>query len=208
MASAAAIVVNVVCTGNICRSPCAEVVLRSILERAALSHLVVVESSGTHGHTGWAADPRSCASAAARGYDLSAHRASALGASGLARADLLLALDASHLADMRRMAPSALHHKLRMLTAFARHCPAPAQQRAAARWANADIEDPYYEDAEAFERVLDGIECAAEGFVGAVSRVQQQTSGGRALEGPPLAQALLALLDADRAAAAAPAARG
>ena len=50
--------VLVVCMGNICRSPMAEVVISSL----ALQHpgiVIAVESAGTHAHhTGHAADPR------------------------------------------------------------------------------------------------------------------------------------------------------
>lgn len=177
--------------------------MREHLQRASLGHLFSVTSHGTHGHTGWPADRRSAAVAAARGYDLSAHRARALHAADYVSLDVLLALDASHLEHMRAAAPAPVQPKLRMLTAFVRHLPAPARRAAAAAWLCADIEDPYYEDNEAFERALDGIELAAEGFVAAVQTVRRQSSEGEGgLAGAPLALALLQLLDADAAAAA------
>lgn len=201
--SSKVVALSMVCTGCICRSPTAEAVVREHLQRASLGHLFSVTSHGTHGHTGWPADRRSAAVAAARGYDLSAHRARALHAADYASLDVLLALDASHLEHMRAAAPAPAQPKLRMLTAFVRHLPAPARRAAAAAWVCADIDDPYYEDTEAFERALDGIELAAEGLVAAVQSVRRQSSEGEGLAGAPLALALLQLLDADAAAAAA-----
>ena len=44
----------VVCTGNICRSPTAEAVLRKKLVEAGLGDKVRVDSAGTHGyHVGY-----------------------------------------------------------------------------------------------------------------------------------------------------------
>ena len=39
--------VSFVCTGNICRSPMAEVVLRSLAERAGLGERLAIESAAT-----------------------------------------------------------------------------------------------------------------------------------------------------------------
>ena len=54
----------VVCTGNICRSPTAEAVLRKKLVEAGLGNKVRVDSAGTHGyHVGQMPDQRSAAAA-------------------------------------------------------------------------------------------------------------------------------------------------
>ena len=51
--------VCVVCSGNICRSPMGEIVLRHKLEEAGLGDRVVVDSAGTGDwHVGDGADPR------------------------------------------------------------------------------------------------------------------------------------------------------
>ena len=83
-----------VCTGNICRSPMAEVVLRDLVERAGLGGKVVVTSAGTgEWHVGEHADPRTVAALEARGYDGSAHRARQFDASWFDDLDLVIALD-------------------------------------------------------------------------------------------------------------------
>ena len=67
--------VCLVCSGNICRSPSAEVVLRRQLAGAGLSDLVVVSSSGTGDwHVGEPMDPRAAGALARRGYP-TGHRA-------------------------------------------------------------------------------------------------------------------------------------
>jgi protein-tyrosine phosphatase len=68
--------VAVVCLGNICRSPIADVVLRRALERAGISERVEVESAGTGDwHLGHPMDRRAAAALATAGYDGSQHRA-------------------------------------------------------------------------------------------------------------------------------------
>jgi protein-tyrosine phosphatase len=97
--------VCLVCLGNICRSPMAETVLRAELAAAGLDGAVVVDSAGTGDwHVGDAMDPGARAALASRGFDGSTHRARQFQASWLARRDLILAMDARNLADLRRMA--------------------------------------------------------------------------------------------------------
>jgi len=58
-----------VCTGNICRSPAAEVVVRELVEQAGLTG-VELDSSGTDGwHVGAPADPRALRALTAAGYN-------------------------------------------------------------------------------------------------------------------------------------------
>jgi protein-tyrosine phosphatase len=178
------LLVNMVCTGNICRSPTAHAVLEHKLRAAGLDAHVAVTSSGTHGHTGWSADDRSAAAAAARGYDLGSHRARRLTAADYTECTLLVALDSGHLEYMVRAAP-AQRHKMVLLNAFAdlaladRSCdfaaaeaaaPASASERGSSRRQRlpADVPDPYYEDLAAFETVLDMVDAATDGLVEAL----------------------------------------
>jgi protein-tyrosine phosphatase len=151
--------INFVCTGNICRSPTAEVVTRTLLTRAGLHSWVSVESSGTHGHDGWSADSRSVAIANQRGYDLRAHKARTFDASDFGRCDALLALDASHMEWLLKRAPPDEKGKVALCMVTA----------ADARRRGEDVADPYYEDTVYFERVVDQCEAAAEGLVAALS---------------------------------------
>jgi len=84
-----------VCSGNICRSPMAELVFRARLEDAGLGDAVRVSSAGTGPwHAGEPADKRARATLKAHGYP-TAHGASEV--SDEARdADLLRAADEGH----------------------------------------------------------------------------------------------------------------
>src|SRR6202000_3058392 len=100
--------VCLVCLGNICRSPMAEVVLRAELAEAGLAEAVTVDSAGTgDGHIGHPMDRRAQAELGRRGYDGSAHRARQIDSSWLPDRDLFLAMDRRNLADLRRMAAQA-----------------------------------------------------------------------------------------------------
>jgi len=85
-----------VCTGNICRSPMAEGLLRQRLPDD-LKPLVDVRSAGTHGLHGNHAEPLAVKAAAAHGADISGHRARILDAPMVRSTDLILAMEKYHL---------------------------------------------------------------------------------------------------------------
>lgn len=153
--------VVVVCTGNICRSPTAEAVLRHKLVQAGLAERVVVDSAGTYaGHGGEAPDTRAQEAARRRGYDLSDLRARGL-ASGDAGADLVLAMDRGHLRRLQRA--FAGHPGIRLFLSFD------------AGGRDAEVPDPYYGTRDGFEQVLDLIE---EGAAQWVAHIRTMLDGG------------------------------
>jgi len=86
-----------VCTGNICRSPTAEAVLRELGRKEGVP--LHVESRGTHDyHVGQPPDERAQHHARRRGYDLSALRARELTRRDFEEFDLILAMDQGTLA--------------------------------------------------------------------------------------------------------------
>jgi protein-tyrosine phosphatase len=86
--------VGLICLGNICRSPMAEVVLAAKLADAGLDDRVEVASSGTGDwHMDDPMDRRAMAHLAAEGYDGSAHRAQRFDVSWFDEYDLLLVMD-------------------------------------------------------------------------------------------------------------------
>lgn len=94
-----------VCLGNICRSPMAEVVLRDELEQAGLASQVAVESAGTGDwHLGGPMDDRARAELGRRGYDGSAHIARQIQPHWLGSYDLFIVMDRKNLASLRKMA--------------------------------------------------------------------------------------------------------
>ena len=133
--------IALVCLGNICRSPMAEVVLTSLVEEAGLADRVEVVSSGTGDwHVGQPMDRRAAATLAAHGYDASQHRAQQFHPSWLDECDLVLAMDAANRAEIgagddgrvlmfRDLDPRAL----------------PSDR---------DVPDPYYGEDDGFGHVL------------------------------------------------------
>ncbi len=151
--------VLMVCTGNICRSPTAQAVLRSKLEQAGLGRRVFVDSAGTQGsHAGEAPDARAQRHALARGYDLSTLRARKLVVDDLQRFDWVLGMDEGHLARLRELAPPQAAARIGLLTDHA------------LRFAGAsEVPDPYYGAPAAFEQVLDLVEDACSGLVARIA---------------------------------------
>jgi protein-tyrosine phosphatase len=88
--------VLMVCTGNICRSPMAEGLLRHRLPEV-LKPVVSVRSAGTHGLHGNRAEPFAVRAAAMHGADISDHRARVLEAGMIRSADLVLAMEKYHI---------------------------------------------------------------------------------------------------------------
>lgn len=94
--------VLMVCTGNICRSPMAEGLLRHSLP-PSLKTIVTVHSAGTHGLHGNRAEPLAVEAVAAHGADISGHRARILDAAAIRSADLVLAMENDHLVYINRL---------------------------------------------------------------------------------------------------------
>ena len=140
--------------GNICRSPSAEGVFRSLLAARAPQFTVEIDSAGTHDyHVGEPPDERSIAAARRRGIDLSALRARTVRLSDFDSFDLILAMDEQNLHELRRRAPATRHDRIRLMMEFA-----PLSSVRA-------VPDPYYGGAQGFEQVLDLLEEASEGLL-------------------------------------------
>ena len=147
--------VLMVCSGNICRSPTAEAVLRDKLRQAGLQAQVLVDSAGTHGyHANDAPDPRAQKAAAKRGYDLAQIRARAVQTEDFDRFDYILAMDQANLDWLMRRAPQTHGARLELLLDHARP-PSPG----------AEVPDPYYGAPEGFDHVLDLVERACDSLV-------------------------------------------
>ncbi|MEJ8643489.1 low molecular weight protein-tyrosine-phosphatase [Streptomyces sp. MS1.HAVA.3] len=148
-----------VCTGNICRSPMAESVFRAHVAQAGLDTLVEVDSAGTGGwHEGDGADPRTVSVLEDAGYEQD-HRARQFRSSWFARLNLVIALDAGHLRDLRALAPTPQDAaKVRLLRSY----------DPAATAAETDVPDPYYGSLDGFEECLELVEAASPGLLDAV----------------------------------------
>jgi protein-tyrosine phosphatase len=146
--------VTFVCTGNICRSPMAEWILRHHVEEEGLD--VEVDSSGTgNWHVGDDADSRTVQALMRAGYR-SAHIARQFEGGWFAAYDLILALDKGHARALRAMAPDAgAREKIRLLREF----------DPAADPGDLDVPDPYYGGRADFDHVLELVEAAMPGLL-------------------------------------------
>ena len=162
--------ITAVCTGNICRSPIAEAVVRAELSTAGITD-VVVDSAGTSDwHVGEGADPRAIAALNRVGLNLE-HTVRQFDPTWMSEGhtlapDLVLALDHSHLLTLRNRTPTAVHGRIRLLRTY---------DPRLASLADADLElevpDPYYGSSVDFDDVLRMITDAARGLA------QQWVSG-------------------------------
>jgi protein-tyrosine phosphatase len=143
-----------VCMGNICRSPTAAGVFRFAVERAGLSDRVDVESAGTHAyHVGGGADRRAMKAAAARGVDLGDHVARAVEPDDFLSFDYILAMDRDNHAHLLAVAPKERRAKVEL---FLKYAPRVGVE---------EVPDPYYGGRDGFDRVLDLVTAASEGFL-------------------------------------------
>jgi protein-tyrosine phosphatase len=100
--------VLVICTGNICRSPIAEGMLRRALAGRLGSDAPSVDSAGTQGWEGSGPQPESVAAGRERQLDISGHVARLLTRQMIGGADVILAMAAEHREFVRRVDPGAL----------------------------------------------------------------------------------------------------
>ena len=146
-----------VCLGNICRSPTAEGVMRSLVADAGLQDEIEIDSAGTGGwHVGEPPDERAGATASRHGVELSG-AARQVRAADFEDFDLLLAMDASNLGDLQRAAPGDVERaKVRLLREF----DAASVERGAL-----DVPDPYYGGPGGFDEVFDLVTSACGGLL-------------------------------------------
>lgn len=150
-----------VCSGNICRSPMAEAILRAMADRVGLAEVVQTDSAGTgEWHIGERADRRTVAALERAGYDLGDHRARLFEPDWFATRDLVVAMGRDHLRTLSSWAPTATaRQRIRLMRTFDPELPDDEMGGAL------DVPDPYYDDARAFSTTLQIIENACRGLV-------------------------------------------
>ncbi|MEI8093198.1 MAG: low molecular weight protein-tyrosine-phosphatase [Spirochaetales bacterium] len=130
-----------VCTGNICRSPLAEVIFRELVRNEGLEAEILVDSAGTEGyHEGDPADERSRRTARSRGLEIT-HRSREIRATDFTKFDRIIAMDSHNLRDLQRLARGERERrKISLLRDFDPSGPG-------------DVPDPYYGSLDDFEMV-------------------------------------------------------
>jgi len=134
-----------VCLGNICRSPAAEGIFRTLAPH------VTCDSAGTGDwHIGKPPYGPMQQAALERGYDLSALRARQFHAGDFDGFDLILAMDAANLRDIEALRPTGNETPVRLFTDYYGDTTAD------------HVPDPYF--TRDFNAALDLIEQAAQGL--------------------------------------------
>lgn len=148
-----------VCTANICRSPVAEGVLRSMLAaRGIEAGQVRIDSAGTHdyrvGHPPFAP---AVESAAKRGYGVAHPAARRIGPRDFDDFDYILAMDRGNLDQLTSICPTHSKSKIELLLDYG------------GTHQGEDVPDPFGGQAEGFERALDLIEEGCRGLAEALA---------------------------------------
>lgn len=134
-----------VCLGNICRSPAAEGVFRTLMPQAQ------TDSAGTGGwHVGEPPYGPMQVAARKRGYELCDLRARQFVAADFEAFDLIIGMDAENIANIERLRPKGNETPVHLFTEFA---PETGVDK---------VPDPYY--TRDFDGALDLIEQAANGL--------------------------------------------
>lgn len=155
-AEAAPYQIQVVCLGNICRSPMAEAILQQKFDDAGLRSTVQVTSSGTSRfNAGKDMDPRARRVLEQNGYTAT-HQSRTIHPDTIGNYDLILVMDNENLKDVTELA-SGNPANIRLFSSYDPKCPP-----------NAEVPDPYRGTAQDFKAAFASIERASTFIVDAV----------------------------------------
>jgi len=146
-----------VCTGNLCRSPMAEGILRARIVKQGLEGIRAA-SAGTWGLEGEPAAKHAIRVCSDRGIDLSGHVARRLTGEMIDGSDLVLTMEMEHLQGVLDLAPDALA-KTRMLSRYG----------AEDRRTSLPIRDPYGRPKQAYVVCFEELAGYIDALIGELS---------------------------------------
>lgn len=134
-----------VCWGNICRSPMAEMIARDKAAHEGLRAAQFTSGGVSAEESGNPMDPRAVETLKRAGYALAPHKAHKVTAEEVRDADLVIGMEMIHLDRLRQLAPGVQH--LYLMSNFDPNA-----------LPEAEIEDPWYGDADDFQTTLHQLE--------------------------------------------------
>jgi protein-tyrosine phosphatase len=148
-----------ICMGNICRSPTAEGVFRHHIQKLGIKEGyhgdIYIDSAGTTSfHTGHEPDPRSTATAALHGIDLSGIQSRQVSRDDFEDYDYILAMDHENVKNLKKIGAKEFHHKIHLFMHFAKGEPALDE-----------VPDPYYGEGDGFTYVYEIVDRASLGLI-------------------------------------------
>ena len=143
-----------ICMGNICRSPCAEAIMQSLVKQQGMEKEIDCDSAGTIDyHRGNPADSRMQKHASLRGYDLNSI-SRPFENDDFELFDLIITMDEDNYQQIKWLDQNNNYSdKIRRMTDF---CKAVRVQ---------EVPDPYYGGDQGFENVLDLLEDSCKGLL-------------------------------------------
>lgn len=139
-----------VCLGNICRSPTAEGVMRTLVASAGLQDAIRIDSAGTGDwFVGRPPHEESVRYAASKGYDMADLRGRQVTEQDFDQFDYILAMDRQNLAYLELLRPDDYSGHLGLFLAFNESLPLD------------EVPDPFGGDAVAFRNAFELIEQGA-----------------------------------------------
>lgn len=139
-----------VCTGNICRSPSADALLRHRLK--GKTH--IIDSAGTHGyHIGERIDDRAAVILQKKGVSTQGLFARKVDTRDFTEFDFVIAMDRGHFKILQKLQPDQGSTKLSLFSDFC------------SDFKGEDVPDPYYGGKKDFEYMVEILEDGIEGII-------------------------------------------
>jgi len=140
-----------ICTGNICRSPTAEGIVKSICKKQRLKS-IICDSAGLYNyHLGEKPDLRSIKIAKKNKIDISNFKARKINSDDFNNFDLIIGMDNNHILQLKEY-----NHKIEKISLFLDFT---------IEFKNQNVPDPYYGELEDFEKTFKLIKIGAEEIV-------------------------------------------
>lgn len=144
-----------VCLGNICRSPAAEIVFRHEVAKRKLEQLITIDSAGTGTwHTGEKPDARARAAAAQRNMNMESLKARTVSEDDFLQFDYIFAMDAQNYSDLLALEPDNAKAKTALFLTW------PNNEEGQDGYT--EVPDPFYAGEQEFELVFDLVEAASK----------------------------------------------